>query len=139
MTFSAQPQNPTAAQREKKKEFQPKALIFFFHPTSALEAWRQSNEGIEDFLSAQGFSRTTHHSVAVARIRLNLPGRQLLRAVSRGPAELSIRHVPLILRPTWVRRPIPQHCHLDAVPGIPEGAHGLLVGRPLHVEAVDLE
>lgn len=60
-------------------------------------------------------------------------------------AGLSSRHVRRFLRPGQVthlsreQQPLSDHFHLHAAPYIPEGADRLVVGRPLHVDAVDLD
>lgn len=101
-----------------------------------------------------GFGNATHNPVAIAYDRLNLPGQIALCVFHHGlfatlvfallEAKLSSYHSLLILSPTQgghlpMQQSISEHSHLDEVSSIPEGTDCLLVGRNLHIEAVDLD
>lgn len=102
-------------------------------------------------LTMGGFGNATHNPIAIAYDRLNLPGQIALCVFHLGlfatlafallEAKLSSYHSLLILSPTQVsmQESISEHCHLDEVPSIPEGTDCLLVGRKLHIKAVDLD
>lgn len=95
---------------------------------------------------------TTHNVVAIADNSLNALGQTPLSTLHQccfgrlalwGWQLLSCR-VPLVpwttgeIHLSWWT-PVSEDCHPDAASCIPEGTDCLVVGRPLHVQAVDLE
>lgn len=98
------------------------------------------------------FQQITHSVIAIADNRLNALGQTTLCALHRcclgrlacpvwrllpchapfHPGSIGVWH---LLR--W--KPVSEKCHPDAASCIPEGTDCLVVGRPLHVQAIDLE